>query len=419
MNSPTTEPHTQPSPPATRPARRRRLLPTALGLLILAAALGYGGWSWHEYERPGRVHERRGVEDAAAGRFHEAERQWRQGVREDPTFPGCYEHLGDLYQQVRDYPDAAADFQAAARLNPRDGTLFQRLAIAELAQEDERDAFPAAKRAYELLPDSADAAGTYGLLAARAADGPAAIAALQRAHRLAPTVRPYWAKLLSVEADTQQWPTLERDAAAYLRAYPGDPWASYLMAVAYHHEPHTPANLRAAIGYAEQSVSRANAPMQAYPLLGQLYLDAGRRQDALRACRTALRLAPDNQEVLYELIGCFSRLDQPQMAARVSALLKPLARRRDRIVYLQQVMRQNPTDVASGLELAGLEEQDGNLQMARQYYTALARIAPHDPRPRAALAAFLRRMGRGDLVERLVQQAPPTAAPSGAGPVSP
>ncbi|MBV9851725.1 MAG: tetratricopeptide repeat protein [Armatimonadetes bacterium] len=385
--------------PATPPPRASRLRPgPAIAALIVA--LGYGGWSWHEYERPGRVHERRGVEDAAAGRFHEAERQWRQGVREDPTFPGCYEHLGDLYQQVRDYPDAAADFQAAARLNPRDGTLFLRLARAQQSAGDLPAAAASAQRAAQLRPDDGEALGLYGMLEGKGKHMPQALAALRRARQLRPDDRDDLLALVNLEMDVPDMDAAERDLTPWLKAHPDDAEACYFMAVIYNQKPRTPDNLQAGIGYAERALAGMARDPRPYALLGQLYLDVNRPQDALRTFQIAAQLLPNDEGVLHGLVGCYTRLGQSRQAAAAAARLQTETARHDRIAHLQEVMRFNHADVASGLELARLEEEDGDLRQAQQYYVALVQTASRDPRTHAALAAFLRRIGRPELAKQ-------------------
>ena len=65
--------------------------------------------------------------------------------------------------------------------------------------------------------------------------------------------------------------------------------------------------------------------------------------------------------------------------------------------HLQVVISMKPGDTASGLELARLEEEEGQYRAAQQQFEKLVRQAPGDPRTHPALAAFLRRMGRPDL----------------------
>lgn len=386
-----------------RPPRPARRLLIALCVTALIAALGYGGWSWRQHTRPGMTHYMRGMSNAAGRHFHEAEREWQTGVREDPTFPGCYERLGDLYQEVHNYPKAITNYTAAIKLRPNDGSLYKRLAGAYREQGNDRAALPAAKRAYELLPQDAAAAGAYGDLAQRRNDRRTALAALQRAHQLDPSNSRYLVGLASVEMDLLLMQAAEQDLNTELRNNPNNSLACYFMAVVYNRKPHTPENLHTALAYAERSASSTAPPPVVFPLLARLYLSSNRPADALRTCQYVLQRAPNNMNVLSELVGCYTRLGRPEIAAKLSLRVSEVAQRQDRIGHLQEVMAFNHSNVSAGLELARLEEQEGDTKMALTYYVTMVRQAPNDPRTRPALAAFLRRTGHPEMANQAGQ----------------
>lgn len=382
--------------------RTRKISPLAVVCtVLLIVALGFGFWYWQRLSRPGRVHNDRGMDYAAAQNFAQAEREWKLGVQEDPTYPDCYERLGDLYRMLKNYPNAITYYEGAAKWDPKDGPLFKTITAMHLAERDVKGALPSAKRAYELLPNDAEAAGSYGDLAQQQKDIPAALTALRHAHELDPANGQYVLKLANVEMDVERYADAERDLTSYLKINPKDVWACYLMAVIYNHKVRTPDNLHTAIAYAERCASSSKPPLQVYPLLAQLYLDTNRTQDARRACDIALKDSPNDAGVLYQLVACYRRLHQPELANQASALLGVVNARHDRIYHLKLTMGFNPSDVASGLELARLQEQDDNPDMAEACYVKVARDNPHDPRPRAALADFLRRTGRPELAKRL------------------
>lgn len=392
------------SPQKAITPQRKRALSAVLFLIGLFALLAYGAWSWRQYTRPGQIHYRRGMDFLAAHRFRDAEREWQIGVRLDPTSPDCYERLGDLYQEVRDYPQATANYAQAAKLRPQDGTLFKRLADVQIAKGDYRGAFIPAKRAYELLPEDAASAGTYGDLAQRLNHHDDALVAMRRAHQLDPSNSRYLLTLVNIEMDVDLMPAAERDLAPYVQAHPNDAWASYLTAVLYNEKPRTPENLHQAIGYAERSASNVQAPQAVFTLLSQLYLSAGRLTDAERACQLGLQRDPNYADLLAQFAKCEALLGRSQSAAQASSRLQALRTRHDRISYLRQHLKTltvfRSSDVPAGLELARLEEEDGDMQDARTYYVTLVHLAPNDPRTRAALAGFLRRTGRPDLARQ-------------------
>ena len=114
-------PRPMPSRPKT-PARRRPPKPPppleGSGVALLAALIA-GFWFWRQANRPGVAHAAQGAADAAAGQSPQAEQEWQAGVRDDPRFPDCYIHLGDLYLQQKRFPEAVAEYAAAARTDAR------------------------------------------------------------------------------------------------------------------------------------------------------------------------------------------------------------------------------------------------------------------------------------------------------------
>lgn len=372
--------------------RTRTLYLLWIVLLIGAGAMGYLAWFWREQSRPGVRHYFRGMEYLTAHYPLLAEREWLRGVREDPAEYHCYEQLGDYYTEILRPEKAAEFYSAAARRAPGNGSLFLRLAAAERKSGRPDQARAAARRAFELLPGDADAAGLYGLLLAEARDRPHALAALRQAHRLRPGDRQYLIALVNTEMDTLDFAVAERDLGPYLRSHPRDSEACYMMAVIDNQKPRTAENLRAATEYARRALAGMATDVRAHTILGQLYLDSDRVQDAHRVYAGGLRIAPNSEAMLRGLAVCSSRLGRPDEAAALTATLQKVLARHDRIDHLTHVMGFNHFDTTAGLELARLVEEDGRYQQARAYYEQLYRQAPHDPRTGRALASFYARM---------------------------
>jgi tetratricopeptide (TPR) repeat protein len=394
------------------PSGARSLLCTRLlaGILILAgsAAAVFLVVFWRETARPGMRHYLRGMELMTARYPLEARREWLRGIQEDPTEYHCYEQLGDYLSAVGQFSEAVECYELACHLAPRNGSLFSRLATAERRRGRRQQAMTAARRAAELMPEDADAAGEYGLLLAESRNRPAALAMLRRAHRLRPTDRRYFLALVNTELDSLEFAGVEQDLAPYLRAHPQDADACYLMAVVYNQKPRTPANLSSAIDFGERALAGMAEDVRACTLLGQLYLDAGRPRDALRVFTAGRRAAPTAEGILRGLADCYTQLGDRSAAAAVNAEFQKVLARRDRIVHLTHVMGFNHHDTTAGLELARLVEVDGRLTQARAYYEQLVRQAPSDPRPRHALAGFYKRMGELDRARQALQ---PTFTP--------
>lgn len=385
---------------ASRPRSRPQWL--WLCLIVIVGAAGFSGWYWHQQERPGRVEELRGVEAAAAGHFAIAEQDWETGIQKDPTFPGCYQRLGDLYLALHDYPDAVTNYTQASRLQPQNGSIFKQLALAQIANGNNQAAFPAAKRAYELLPQDANAAAAYGALADQQLDVGDAYPALKRAHQLAPNDLHVTLNLAKTEMDMLNMNAAEKHLASYLRTLPNDPLACYLMAVIYNQKPRTPANLHTALMYAQRAYTSGQYPDNLYTLLGQLELDAGQPAAAKSICLQGLQKEPTDRQLLNILIACNARQGHMAQAAQLSARLQTLMLQQNQIDHLQHVVKFNPANLSAGLQLAALEDAIGDPQAAEQDYALMIRKAPQNMIIRRAAAAFLRRTNRPMMAQQVM-----------------
>ena len=302
--------------------------------------------------------------------------------------------LGDLYLRQQRFGEAAAEYRAAAKLTPDDGSLYLRLHHADLGARDPEGALAAIRRASELRPDDPDAAGLYGLLAARMGNRPVALSALRRAHQLRPGDSDYALELARQEMDSLDMAGAERDLGAFLKTNPDNGEANRLMALLYKQKPPTPENIQAALALADHARRAMPDSPDVYLLMGQLRLAAGQTGEALQAFQTARSLNPDAEEILSGLVTCYTRLHDAPRAAAAAAELQTLTARRNRQEHLKTAVQRNPADNAARLELARLEEEGGDFPAAAGYLLEARRRAPGDPQAQAALAAFYARHRR-------------------------
>ena len=366
--------------------------------LLLAAGTGVSLFLfWRQWAAPGRRHYVRGMELAAAQDFPGAEQEWLRGTREDPQAPQCFERLGELYQNTNRFDQAAIYLADAAKLDASNGELFLSLSRVQQSLRQNQDALLAAKRAAELLPTNADAQEQYGLLAERQRQRPEARAALERAHKLKPADEAYTRALIHAEMNQTDFAAAERDLLPLLATNPKDAQACYLMAVIYNQKPRTPANLSQALTYARRAMPNMVRDTRGYLLLGNLYLETQNTPRALLVFTRGYVAHPEAEGILRGLVDCYRRMKDVKQAAKFADALQVETTRHNRIKHLEQVMGFNHFDTRSGLELAKLEAEDGNLPKALVYYRQLLRQSPKDEGVRHALVAFLRQAGQNDL----------------------
>lgn len=379
-----------PDPPSNSTTSRKKTLVAACLLAGLIAA-GFGVWNWRQYNRPGMTHYLKGMDDVAAGQIPQAEQEWRRGIREDPGDPHCYIHLADLLQREHRYAEAAALYATACRLFPRDGELFLHLAQTEQAQHNFLPAKNAAKRAAELRPDDAEAVGLYGILAAQTEQPQEALSALRRAHALRPDDAGLLIYLVRQDIGVQDGISAERDLLPFLQVHPQNAEACYLMASIQAQKPPTPANQQQALLYARRAWTAAPDNAYACILLGQLLLKSGHIAEALPLFQRAQRLTSSSQPAWQGILDCDTRLGKTREAALAAVRLQVVTARHDRIAHLEDALHLNPSNISATLQMARLQEDDGELRLAHAYYQQAAHHSPPDPRAQTALAGFLHR----------------------------
>ncbi len=411
--SPASQPDTQPrkqhgkpekTPPAAPPPIRKALIQgTILALILIAVtAAGVGLYAWTQWNRPGATHSRAGQALINHGKAVEAEREWKAGIQSDPSFPDCYQQLGELYVALHRFDDAAGVFTQATKVSPTDGLLFLRLAQIQQFMQDPKAAQATARQAIRLLPGNPDAVGLYGMLSAKLKQGPQALAALTYAHAKRPDNPDYLTALVYADMDQSRLRDAEMVLTPYLSAHPGDTQAEFQMAVIQSLKPRTPETLKAALEYAQDAEPGMTGDMRLYSLLGTLYLDNHQPAQALAVFQRGQRVSPQSEVVLHGLTDCAIAMGDKAAAARYGEQLRMAAARHDQIEHLKHVMGFNHDDTTSGLKLAHLEEEDGDLKQALIYFTQLVRQAPKDPRTRPALAGFFRRYGQPALAKRVL-----------------
>lgn len=367
---------------------------------VLLLALGGGLWAWTQHARPAQAHLRRGQEFAAAHQDALAEQEWRQGVTADPAAPNCHAALGDLYARQERFPDAVTEYAAAAKLSPNDGALFLRLSQALVRVNDLPAAGDAARRAADLRPDDPAPIGLYGIIESKRKQNDKAILALRRALQLAPDTREFLLPLVQLEVGSNDYAGAERDLTPYAQAHTTDADACYQMALILRQKPHTPDNQKAALDYARRAQAAMPGNESVLILLGRLSLDAHQPAQALQIYQSVVKAHPNSEEALQGLVTCYTQSGDSGKAGAAAGRLAEALTRHNRMAHLTDQIRLNQQDIGAALEMARLEEQDGDNRMAEAFYDQAIRLAPADPRPRPALAAFLRRTGRPELAKQ-------------------
>jgi tetratricopeptide (TPR) repeat protein len=118
----------------------------------------------------------------------EAEKEFREALRQRPDIPELHLELGEVYAGAFQWAKAEAEFRAQAKLQPGNAEAAYRLGTALLEQGKAKEARVELVRADKLLPDMPET--LYSLGKAASLDGDTA------------TAEKEWTKLLSIEKDS-------------------------------------------------------------------------------------------------------------------------------------------------------------------------------------------------------------------------
>jgi tetratricopeptide (TPR) repeat protein len=329
---------------------------------------------------------------------------YQQASRFDPAYPWPYHHLGQLYQQQRQYEPALSYYQQAIANHPRrqdQAELWERLGLIYQLLGRYPEAAEAYQRVTELTPRQALAWNSLGTVYRLLERLDEAVAAYQQAIALDPTLPwPYhhlgmiYEQRSEYEAALKQYQhALERhpetanqavvwDRMGQIRVKLGQPVAAieaYRRAAALDPSYAAPwSNLgdvyrsqdqaAEAVAAYEQAVQLDPAYAWPYHHLGLIYAERQNFQPAVIYLRRALERHPRPQDqalAWYGLGQVYQAMPQPAAAAEA----------------YQQAISLDPGYPWSYHHLGALHASQGHYQAAQQLYRqALQRHPSDDPR---------------------------------------
>ena len=203
------------------------------------------------------------VQHHQAGRLQQAERIYRQILREDPNQPDALHLVGLVAFQQNNSAAAIRDMRRAIELNPDSAPYHNNLASVYLAVRRLDEAAACCSRALQIRPDFAEARGNWGRVLAQRGDLPQAV----EAYRLALGPNPHSPKL-HFHLGEALWRTdrIEEALDSFRTAVRLDP-GNY----------------------------------DAYSMMGCVLLEAGRPDEAIDCFRRAVEIEPNGPDVHVNL----------------------------------------------------------------------------------------------------------------------
>lgn len=245
--------------------------------------------------------------------------------------------LAEAYEATSDGERAQAALRQAIAQQPGIAQYYTDLAYACLAQGQFQKGLAVVNAGLQRIPKTADLYVARGILFSELAQYDRGFKDFNTAQRLDPRVTLGAAAKGLAELQRSDLPEAENTARERLRKEPQDAFAHYLLAAVLSREGAAPGSTEfdQALKAASMAVELKPSFALARDLLGRLYLEQGKIDQAIEQSRLAFRANPNDEAALYHLILALRRGNRTD---EVPALMKELVllRRKTRGQLIEQ-----------------------------------------------------------------------------------
>jgi tetratricopeptide (TPR) repeat protein len=301
----------------TNKARQTR--PAKLLFPLLAATILAGTWGFVSWHRTHTIHAHlaRALQAARQGQGPAAEAEWQAALRLDPKNGDIYEMQAEYQMSSGQWGPAAASFRALTRVAPQTPHILCRLAACLLRQDDQKGAYETANDELRRDPNCVAALGlvTSIMVLQSHSDAKLRLEYMRRLARLAPGDVDFLHMYAEELTNRYLYDELRPVVAQILKAAPHDAEAYNLLGYADLARPDQPAGVQQAIRDFQTSLAINPANGGAHFGLGRAELRLGQARAAIAHLETALRMRPDAAKINYELSNAYRMAGLPQQAA--------------------------------------------------------------------------------------------------------
>lgn len=258
---------------------------------------------------------------------------------------------------AKEWAAAAAAFEEAARLDPKDAAVQFALATALEGEGDIGAATAALREVLKMMPDLAAAHVRLGQCLARGGDVEAGVAELRQGVKVAP--QSDYARLALVRAlmEGRDWAGAAEMLRAGIQVHPNNPLLHNSLGVALLDTGQT----AAAIQELQRAVALGSKDPRLHVDLGAALERAGYAQEGIAQLRIAIRMEPDLAQARYMLAEALINSGQPSPA----------------MAELNQLIQLRPDFAAAYSERGYLLVQQGQVKQAMEQYRQAIQIDPN------------------------------------------
>lgn len=213
-----------------------------------------------------------------------------------------------VHEANNETPQAIELLRAAIAANPDDSANYVDFATLSFTHGSYSVGIDIVNLGLTRLPNSAPLYMARGVLYGQNGDFEKAMADFEQAHKLDPTSSMAASAEGVAQSQRHNHEEALEDFRRQVREHPKDAFAYYLLAESLSWSPpdarqeSSQESLTEAISAATKSIALDPHRVQAYDLLASLYLQADQPQQAVKVCRSALRIMPKDQQAVYSLI---------------------------------------------------------------------------------------------------------------------
>jgi eukaryotic-like serine/threonine-protein kinase len=221
----------------------------------------------------------------------------------DPSSSDAYRELGRAYEALNRLDDAEASFRRAVELRPRLWSNYNHLGVFYIRHARYADAVAPLKRAVELTPDNVRVSNNLGAAYQKLGQRSGAVATYERSLAIEPSY-PAYANLGTLYFFQGRYADAVAlgEKAVTLNAGQQVLWGN--LADAYRWAPglgaKAPAAYRRAVDLVQGELRINPKDARLHASLAGYWARLGERSRASDAIRTAVRLAPNNPELLFK-----------------------------------------------------------------------------------------------------------------------
>lgn len=219
------------------------------------------------------------------------------------------ELLGEAYEAVSDTNRAVASLRQAIAINPNVTRYYGDLAYIFLAHRDFQLGLDILNVGLQRMPAAAPLYVARGILYSELAQYDKGERDFKTAEQLDPNVELVSAAHGLADLQRNDLPEAEKTVRERLRQHPDDAFLYYLLAEILRRKGAAPgsAEFEEAVTAARKSVELKPEFVLGRDLLGGLYLEEGKIDDAIEQSRFASRVDPADEAALYHLIVALRR----------------------------------------------------------------------------------------------------------------